>query len=558
MAAVKYGRGEQAGGWKAEGVNPGFEMYHNTLVPISRLPDCLLTDIFILVRDLELSFPSSPPCLRVSHVCRVWRNAAVHCSLLWTKILFRPPEWTALLLHRARTAPLTVKVEIYPRDIGNEAFFNSLRLALSHIRHIRYLAIHLVGAFYPLDDLLSPLKSKSADILEGLVLDCSSDQAIHVFPPFKIAPKLRRSELNRCHTDWKLFSIGDLTSLVITDIPVSSRPSMDIILSIFQSANRLEQLVLMNTLPELPETVRTLPPPQDIVPVRLEHLTRISLSGFVLDCANLMRHFVMPCCRQVHLETEARWSLYEVALAVSPLSSIISSIFNESDEQEVRYGGSIWQEYDNNIAIRFSNATNPIDNPGYDVHAILNWRYFHHGETVVDTSPGFGRLLLALPLSQITRFRATLSSEEEGQIDSTEWLRVIRRLSNVATVQLSGGFTYGFVNAFHEAHAFDGLDTAVLPYLGLLVIEHAHFSFPLGDNQLFSSLTRSLTRRQQLQLLVPNIVLRSCYITPQQLTALDRLTPEAVQCSGEPETWGVGELDGESSDDDDSGDSDED
>lgn len=532
-------------------------MHHDTLVPISRLPDCLLTDVFILVRDLEFSSSSSPPCLRVSHVCRAWRNAAVHCSLLWTEILFRPPEWTALLLHRARTAPLTVKVTISSRDIGNEAFFNSLRLALSHIRHIRHLSIRLAGAFNPLDDLLSPLKSDSADILEELHLLCPPGRSVHFFPPFKIAPKLRRSELNRCHTDWKLFfSIGDLTSLVITDIPVSSRPSMDNILSVFQSMNRLETLKLTNTLPELPETVRTLPPPQDIVPVRLENLTCFSLSGFVLDCANLMRHFVMPRCRQVHLETEARWQLYEVALAVSPLSSIISSIFNESDEQEVRYNGTIRQLNDNEIEIIFFDASYRIDDPGYTVYASLTWRPFHE-ETVVDTSPGFGRLLLALPLNQITRFHATLSSREE-HIDSTEWLRVIRRLSHVETVRLSGGFTYGFVKAFHEAHASNGLDTAALPDLDLLVIEHAHFSFPLGDNQLFSSLTRSLTRRQQLQLLVPNIVLRSCHITPQQLAALNRLTPEFVQDSGEAETWGVGESDDEFSDDDDSGDSDED
>ncbi|KAI9428703.1 hypothetical protein H4582DRAFT_1829610, partial [Lactarius indigo] len=115
--------------------------YHNTLAPISRLPDCLLTDIFILVRDLEYPRPYSPPCLHVSHVCRAWRNAAVHCSLLWTNILFHPPEWTAFMLHRARTAPLTVQVTISSWDIANDAFLDSLRLALSHIRHIRYLSI---------------------------------------------------------------------------------------------------------------------------------------------------------------------------------------------------------------------------------------------------------------------------------------------------------------------------------------------------------------------------------------------------------------------------------
>jgi hypothetical protein len=464
------------------------------------------------------------------------------------------------MLHRARTAPLTVRVSIYYRDLASDAFYNSLELALSHIHHIRYLSIRLTGGWYPLDELFSPLNSDSADILEELNLSCPLGQPIHFHPPFRTAPKLRRFELRRCHTDWQLFcSIGDLTTLVISDIPVPLRPSVDTILSVFRSMNRLERLELTNALPELPESVRTLPSPEDIVPVRLENLFRFSLSGFILDCANLMRQFVMPRCRQVHLETEARWPLREVALAVPPLSNSISSIFNESDEQVARYDGTI-KQHNNEIDIKYFDASHPVDDPGYAVQVSLAWR--PSLETIMDTSPRFGRLILALPLGQITRFQAiaALSSKEEEHIDSTEWLRVIRRLSHVEEVQLSGEYTYGFVKAFHEAHASttNGLDTAVLPDLGLLSIEHAHFFFPLGDNQLYSTLTRSLARRQQLQLLVPKIVLSSCHITPRQLEVLNRLTPESVEYNGEPETWGVGELDDDSSDEDDSEDGDED
>jgi hypothetical protein len=538
--------------------------YHHSLVPISRLPDSLLTDIFILVRDIEYSSSSSPPCLRISHVCRAWRDAAVQCALLWTNILFRPPEWTALMLHRARTAPLTVKVYIYDLDIANDAFLKSLRLALSHIRHIRYLSITLcVTFYYQLGDLLSPLKSGSPDILEELRLSCTPRCPSHFNPPFKIAPKLRRSELIRCFTDWKVFySVGDLTSLVLKDIHVSSRPSIENILSVLQSMNKLETLVLTHALPELPKRVRTLPPPQDIVPVRLEHLLHFSLSAFVLDCANLMRYFVMPRCRHVRLETEARWPLREIALAVSPLSSILSSIFNEFDEQEIYYDGIMQQIDDDEIEIIFLPTGDLFVGAGYDVYASLTWCPSHEG-TIMDTSPAFGSLLLALPLSLITGFRATLSSKEEEHIDSAEWLRVVRRLSHVKRVELSGGHTYGFVNAFHEAHASllppsNGLDTAILPDLTSLTIEHAHFSFPLGDNQLFSTLTRSLTWRQQLQLPVPKILLQRCHITPRQLAALNCLTTKAVECTGVPETWGVGELDDEWSDEDNSGDSDED
>lgn len=315
--------------------------------------------------------------------------------------------------------------------------------------------------------------------------------------------------------------------------------------------------MLINALPELPESVRTLPPLEDIVPVRLETLLCLSLSGFVLDCANLARQFVIPRCKQLHLETEARWPLRELALAVSPLSSIISSIFNESDEQEARYFAIIHQLYDEQIGIKIFEVSPLIDGPAYAVDVSLTWRPSHRG-TIMDTSPGFGRFLLALPLGQITGFYAT--STEEELIDNTEWLMAIHRLSHVEKVQLTGGFTYGFVNAFHEAHASpaNGLHTAVLPDLASLTIEYAHFSFPLGNNQLYSTLTRSLIRRQELQLLVPKIELLRCHITPQQLAALNRLTPESIEFTGQPQTRGIGELDDDTSDEDDSEDSDED
>ncbi|KAH9039396.1 hypothetical protein EDB84DRAFT_1056527 [Lactarius hengduanensis] len=494
--------------------------YHNTLVPISRLPDSLLTDIFILIRDIQYISFFSPSCLNVSHVCRTWRNAALHCSLLWTNILFHTPKWTTVMLHRAGTAPLTVQVAI-SQEIANGALLDSLRLAFSHIRHIRLLSINLWGRLSHLDDLLSPLNGPT-----------------HFSSPFKIAPNLRRSELRSCYTDWKLFySIGDLTSLVLRDIPVSSRPSIDDILSIFQSMSKLETLELIHALPELPPAVRTLPPPQDIVPVRLEFLSHLSLRGFVLDCANLMRYFVMPRCRRVNLETKARWPLREIVLAVSPLSSIISSIFSESDEQEMHYVGWIRQRGggDDKIAILFFPASpHTCLDAGYTF--ILAWCGSYRRD-IMDTSPGFGSLLLALPLSRVTVFHATLESKEDEHIDNAEWLRVVRRLSHVKEVKLKGGYTYGFVNAFHEAHASlllpsNGPDTAVVPGLASLTIMLAHFSLPLGDNQLFSTFTRFLSLRQQLQLPVPKISLVCCHITPQQLAVVNGLTPNIVEPSG--------------------------
>ncbi len=548
---ITAGRGYVIKGEKAR-------MNHNSLVPISQLPDYLLTEIFVLVRDLETpSYFPSPACFRVSYVCRTWRNAAIECSLLWTNIILHPPELTAIMLHRARTAPLTVEVFISYTVVANHAFLNSLRLALSHIRHIRYLSVTHSTSYSHIDDQLSPLKSGEPDTLEELRLEGSSDQPSPFYPPFKIrsnlcktAPNLHTLELSRCRINWKLFcSVGNLTSLSLLDIPASSRPSMDNILFVLQSMNKLERLNLIHALPKLPTNVRTLPEPRPIVPVRLENLSRLVLQGCVLDCADLMRYVIMPHCTVVYLEAESRWPFRDIALAVSPLSNIISSILSRSDEKKIHFIGSLQHTCPNRIDIRLHPASLscPPVGAGYTFQASLIWPSYRRLIVGSDASCGFGKLLLALPLRQITQFTATLFSMSE-EIGSAEWLRVIRRLSRLKTVVLRGGYTYNFVSALQEAYASlsspgNWLDNTILPDLAELTIEHAHFSFPPGENQLFSTLTRSLTQRQQLKFPIPKIILRECHITPQQLAILDSLTSELVESTGVPETWGVGELD---------------
>jgi len=464
------------------------------------------------------------------------------------------------MLHRARTAHLIVRVGISSRDITNDTFLNAVRLAISHIRHIRHLSIGIghSDGFHHLDlnDLLSPLEAESPDILETLTLSGSSSRPFKLYPHFKMAPNLCKLELNRCHVDWQLLcSFRNLTSLILKDIPISSRPSIHNILSVLQSMNKLESVELIHALPELPTRVRTLPPPQAIAEVRLEHLYSFSLTGFVLDCANLTRFLVLPRCRKLDLETESRWPLREIALALSPLSNIMSSILSESNEQDVYYIGSIQRTSDNEIGISLcptSPHSYPYEGAEYTVRVGLTWRPSQ--QVIMGTFAGFGNILLTLPLSRVIQFGATSTSGGE-LIDSAEWLKMVRHLSRVKVVVLSGGYTYGFVKALHDAHdsllpSPIGLDTGVLHDLSSLTIAHAHFSYPLGNNQLFSTLTRFLTRREELALSIPKIILLHSHITPQQLQALNRFMPEFVKYIGQPRTLGVGELDVESSESD--------
>ena len=539
--------------------------YRNSLAPVSRLPHILLTDIFILIHQSErtnnLFSLHHPPCLQISHVSRAWRDSALQCPLLWTDILFRPPEWTPIMLERSRTAPLRVGIQVEDYNLVDNHFVSSVRLALSHIHHIRSLRIVLSGRSgrsIDLGDLLSPFLTGSPDILEELMLVASHCSTFpnYIYPSMENAPCLRHLVLQSCHINWqRVSSVGNLTSLDLQYIPISSRPSVEDILSLLQTMTKLENLSLIHAISELPSSIRTLPP-NDISPIRLQHMFDLCLTGFLLDCANLMRHLVVPRCRHLTVNAETYWHITEVALAVPPLASIISSSFSQLERQELPYLASIFRTCDNSTTI----AARPLvgDAEELSLLVILTWRASSQMDSV-EISPGFGNLLTKVPLSRVVHFTAC----REYGAEDVDWLEVLPRLSRVESVLLSGSYAYDFANAFHETQTMHVpsphvADAIILPQLKSLTITNAHFSFPLGDAELFSTLKRVLTRRLGLGWTVPIISLVNCHITPQQLAVLNTLASGTISCTGQPETLGVGELDRDTSDEDDYSDVEED
>jgi hypothetical protein len=462
------------------------------------------------------------------------------------------------MLERSRTAPLSVRILVEHPNLANDGFVSSVRLALSHIHHIRYLSIVFLDRFRDLGDLLSPLLTGSPDILKELILSSPSTFPNYIYPSMENAPCLRHLVLDSCHINWqRASSVGNLTSLALEDIPVASRPSVEDILSVLQTMTKLEKLSLIHAISELPPSVRTLPP-NDIPPIRLQHLFDLCLTGFVLDCANLMRHFVMPRCRHLIVNTVTRWHVPEVALAVPPLANIISSSFSQLERQELPYLASINKPGDNVTEITARPLVDDAEELSLFVY--LTWRAWSQPDSV-EISPGFGSLLSNIPLGRVVHFSASLFSREDNAED-VDWLEVLPRLSRVESVVLSGSYAYDFANAFHEAQTTDVpsplmTDANILPHLTSLTIEHAHFSFPLGDAELFSTLKRALMRRLELEWTIPKIALVSCHITPRQLAVLNTLALGPIDCTGEPETWGVGELDRDPSDEEDSSDDEE-
>ncbi|KAI0262871.1 hypothetical protein BC834DRAFT_364219 [Gloeopeniophorella convolvens] len=531
--------------------------YRNSLTPVSRLPYFLLADIFAFL--LGSGNAHSPACLYVSHVCRAWRDAALQCPLLWVNILFHPPEWTSIMLDRSRTAPLTVDIKLKFWVLPPDALIKSVRLALSHMHHIRYLCVDLgdgdgdgqYGA------VLSLLASGSPDILERVKISCTAYHRSHVQPFFDKAPRLRTLELVGCHTDWQLPFASNLTSLVLKNIPPDSRPSMDDIFSILRRLSNLQNLALFDATQGFPRTVVTLPPLQDPAPINLDHLLRLSITGHLLDCINIVRHLVVPHCQLVALDAKMHRRLPEITWAVTHFAALISTIFSRVDERDVPYVGSICQSPTQGTMIFASPTPLSPEAPNKPtVKAILGWYHLPLEDPIANSSL-CRDLLLCLPLENLQHFEAR-STSADLTIEGTDWLQVLPRLKRVERLTLMGAFAYGFMNGFHHAHVcneplLSGTGLPVLPKLISLSIHNAHFSFPLGPPELFSTVKGGLARRRSFDGIMLGISLENCHITPQQLADLRALRLGTIVCTGEPETFGIGESDTGSSEDEDSG-----
>ena len=92
------------------------------------LPPELLAIIFLeYVQQSSLCTTMVPSWVTVSYVCQYWRNVALGCANLWTRLFFVSPEWMDELLKRSKAAPLFIQVD-----------FSSLLFPLIVLQGVRF------------------------------------------------------------------------------------------------------------------------------------------------------------------------------------------------------------------------------------------------------------------------------------------------------------------------------------------------------------------------------------------------------------------------------------
>src|ERR1700733_8430654 len=90
----------------------------NALVPISLLPPEILARVFHLLvhEEWPLAGLRNLGWIKVTHVCRHWRQIALDHSTLWGKIWGTPinAKWISEMLARAKNAPLDIELRAFP------------------------------------------------------------------------------------------------------------------------------------------------------------------------------------------------------------------------------------------------------------------------------------------------------------------------------------------------------------------------------------------------------------------------------------------------------------
>ena len=284
----------------------------NAIAPISSLPTEVITVIFSISRLFDA--PLVPggkrdhlAWLRVTHVCRHWREIALNNPLFWNHIDFTylTLAGAAEVLVRAKKAPLQLSVWVtgYHRD---HTRFNALQKELqSRVANICDLEISADAFFLrrTLKQLASP-----APTLESLSLSAESNYQLKTPSRATIpdtlfsgtAPRLSFLELLKCKISWKSPLLKGLRHL---DIHASSKhvtPSLSDWLDALDEMPQLQKLVLASASPITP------PFPSDIErTVTLPFLTHLSISSSVVGCAIALSHLVLPVLTQLSIQAKS-------------------------------------------------------------------------------------------------------------------------------------------------------------------------------------------------------------------------------------------------------------
>jgi hypothetical protein len=278
----------------------------NKFAPANRVPREVLSTIPDYCPEKRLD----QTIIRLSHVCRRWRDTFTSRPSLWTYFSFKNIDKTRTYIQRSKSSPITLNIDvyiIYPRRIRD-----TFPLIIPHIHRLKSLTISGAGAlpgiikhFHCHTPLLEHLDISSGGVLDGAPFggDLSS---------------LRKLRLNHVTTrfPWK-----NLANLRVVELGDSSY-GVTQILDFFESAPFLHTISLGH--PELPSSDAPL---ERIV--TLLHLKVFTISTRA-DPLVLLHHLHIPTGSSLRVELISDGK-YEKSPLLDYLSRRSTNFSNFSD-----------------------------------------------------------------------------------------------------------------------------------------------------------------------------------------------------------------------------------
>jgi hypothetical protein len=464
---------------------------HNLRLPISRIPNEILSKIFCNLRNGSIGVAEQKPwrfrgnkflkgLVGITHVSHVWRKVALDTSLLWCHIevfpLFR--NWIPELLWRSKQSPLSVIIGRAAQE------HNLLEEVTKHFGRVRELVLH-----HPRLDTAHEILSSQRNFpkLESLEISLSD-------PPFVLndshvrAERLRRLALRSCSVDWNSKLLHGLTHLRLVNIPDACKLGYHDFTHILSKIPALEVLHLSQFLLKEEQV-----PAHPTLHVHLQHLQLFSAYCEVPELAQFLPCIVVPRSCKLRFSTgnDPIDDEFRVVL------SWVSNQFREpttslpSSDTHGQYIRSFHLMFDPDQALTLKGFCNVLSHEELDTtDPILE---FLVRETDYESSFDMDTFLSLLPLGRVTFLDVLIASGL--RLYPKFWTNAFGSMQNITTVYLNAE-TSGFwkalipassVNDTSKSLPFPALSSVTVedPYLNSqLILEKLRVRSKLGDTQL--------------------------------------------------------------------------
>ena len=311
----------------------------NTFVPVNRTPP----EVLALVPDYLEGHDKDKNLIKLTHVCRNWREIFISHPSLWTRLDFKDVDKTRVYIERSKYAPLEIHLSLFYQE---EAFL----LAIPHIRRLKTLSVY--GDPMELLPVLAEYFSCPLPFLDGL--------CIH-FPYYGTPTlpdelfngnlsSLRELTLAGVTTPPPWRDLSNLTTFNLSDV-LGNKILLTQLLDFFESAPYLRHIHLDNSLPSSSDA------PSERV-VLLPHLRDLSIITEQTHSV-LLDHLSIPAGASLYLE----FNFYsERRPVLSHLPKFPGGLLNLSHITAVNLCfGPSWRH------IR-------LNGPSGELHILGNWR----------------------------------------------------------------------------------------------------------------------------------------------------------------------------------------